>query len=98
MSYIRCSVLKRGVLLMGMLYLFFYFVPFDLSVVVAVGARAGDFPSCTHVEKLLVFLSAKAFVAVSVHHLQMEGWWLVATKEQRPEQLTGVHTQPVEFI
>lgn len=58
---------------MGMLYLFLYFVPFDLSVVVAVDARAGDFPSCTHMEKLLVFLSAQAYLADSVHHLQMEG-------------------------
>lgn len=98
MSYIRCSVLKGGVLLIGMLYLFLYFVPFDLSVVVAVDARAVDFPSCTHVEKLSVFLSAQAFLAVSAHHLQMEGWCLIATKEQRPKQLTGVHTQPVEFI
>lgn len=57
---------------MAMLYLFMYFVPFDLSVAAAADAWAGDFPSCTHIEKLSVVLRAQAFLAVSVHHLQME--------------------------
>lgn len=77
--------LKGGdVLFMSMRYLFFHFVPFDMSVVVAVNAWAGDFPSCTHIENLSAFLSAQAVVAAPVDHLQIEGWWFgAATKEQR---------------
>lgn len=87
MSYISCSVERRRGLSIGLLYLFLNLVPFDISVVVALEAWTGDFPSCTHVENLSAFVGSRAFLPLSVLHLQIEGRWLVATTQHTPQDL-----------